>query len=221
MTLALYKRRYEHTGDLKQALYVVGDNHDFESITQTAFMQIAGLRPNHKFLDFGCGCLRGTAKLVDYLDDGNFFGTDVSEGLLGQSYRRLEEMGIKKTPCLQVLNDYNLEELFKEKFDFILSVSVLTHILSHDLPALFSGISKVLKPRGIWYFTIYPTEEAFSGNVEIMRYNKQYLKDVAEQNGLYIEDISGDFPNPSPGIKFISRVNTPLLGQWVMRATPL
>ena len=221
MTLGLYQHRYEHKGGLKEALYVVGDNHDFESIAQTAFMQIVGLRPDHKFLDFGCGCLRGTAKLVDYLEQGNFFGADVSEGLLNQSYQRLEEMGIKKTPCLKVLDDYNLEALFHEKFDFILSVSVLTHILPHDLPSLFYGISKVLNPEGIWYFTIYPTEESYSGNVEIMRYNKQYLKDVAEKNGLYIEDIEGDFPNPSPGIKFINRVNTPLIGQWVMRATPL
>ncbi len=217
-----YKRRYSHDGNLSQALYITGDNHEFEKWSQPAFMMLAGLKPNHKFLDFGCGCLRGTVRLVDYLDEGNFYGVDVSEGLISQALPRIESQGIKKKANLFALNNYNLKDLLKTKFNFILSVSVFTHLLPDSLPEVFRGISDVLEKDGVYYFTMYPSEtKDFEGDIEVMMYKKSYLAKIAAQHGLKVVDISGDFPNPSPTPNYITRVNHPVMAQWVLKATLL
>lgn len=218
--LSVYKKRYDHPADLKQALWSVGDNHQHELWAQPAFMMSVGLRKYHKFLDLGCGCLRGTALLVDYLEQGNFFGVDVSQSYIDQAQARLDMVGVRNKANLFCISDYDIFNLAKTKFDFILSVSILTHVMPDHIPALFSGVKECLSEKGQYFFTIYPeTIYNYHGDIEAMGYKKEYLMDIGKQCGLSISDISGDYPNLCDN--FLKRVNTPMLGQWAMRATLL
>jgi hypothetical protein len=47
---------------------------------QADFLVSPCLQPHHHLLDIGCGSLRGGAKLISYLDAGNYVGTDLNEG---------------------------------------------------------------------------------------------------------------------------------------------
>lgn len=217
--LSPYKNRYCFSGTVTDALWAVGSNEGFEIDAQIAFVKRMGLLPSHTFLDFGCGCLRGSAKILDYLDDGNFHGADISEGLLSAIPKRLELLGINKKPVIHLVNDYELWELIKEKFDFILSVSILTHLMPEAIDPLFNGISQILKDNGAWYFTLYPTNsDIHEGDIEYAKFNKGWLIERGKANGLLISDIDGDYENPSPISNYIERVNTSEIAQWVMKA---
>lgn len=221
--LSLYKTRYQFDGDkLKEALWLVGDNHVFELEAQPKFMKNQGLLPEHMFLDFGCGCLRGSAPLVDYLEEGHFHGADISDGLLKMAKQRVLDLGITKSPVLWLVNNYDLKNEILQSFDFILSVSVFTHILPDIVGPLFHGIHDILKENGIYYFTCYPlNDKDYEGDIEIMKYRKEFLIERGREAGLLVEDIKGDFPNPSPMSNYINRVNVPPMAQWVMKATHL
>lgn len=220
MRLAVYDDRYKFSGDENEALYFVGAFADFEEKSQPQFMREMGLKPGDKFLDLACGCLRGTWPLVDYLNDGDFYGADVSQGLLDAAAKRLSDKSIKNTPTLRKMNDFNLEKLFGGvKFDHILSVSFLTHVLPHDIPSLFRGVSEILKPGAAWYFTMYPTASMPGfGNVELHFYNKTWLMDIGDECGLKVEDLPGVRPNPCPNPNNINKEVNSCLGQWVMKA---
>lgn len=217
----IYRQRYKFDGSIDEALYFTGANPEFEEKNQFAFMKSVGLLPFHKFLDLGCGCLRGTINVVDYLYDGNFFGADVSDGLIESAEQRVFNNGIINTPTLKVINDFELDKVFKEKFDYILSVSLLTHLFPDAIPYLFHGISKVLSDKGEYYFTIYPLKDdtrVAQGTIEIMRYNRDFLKTVAKEYGLVVTDLEGDYENPVSSNKYLERTNTPYIAQWVMKA---
>lgn len=221
--LAPYKERYTFKGNTVQdALYFVGDFGEFEAKSQKEFCIAKGLVSSDNFLDLGCGCLRGTAQLVDYLWEGNFHGADVSEGLLEIAPERLRQLGVRKTPILKVMEDFDLRRLFPRPFDFILSVSLLTHILPGDIPALFAGVHDVLALGGVWYFTMLPTDGPVGrGDVNCAIYNKGWLIEQGLAAGLRIDDLPGDYPNPCPNPQnLIQRVNS-TLGQWVMKASLL
>lgn len=221
VNLAPYKDRYAFSANtVADALWAVGSNEEFEVDSQLTFVKNRGLLPEHKFLDLGCGCLRGSAKIVQYLDDGNFHGADISEGLMQMIPKRLAMLNITRTPITHLINDYEFLKLFNEKFHFILSVSILTHLLPDAILPFFTGVAKILRGDGVFYFTMYPTEKPIhEGDIEVSFYNKNWLIEQGKKAGLKIEDIPGDYPNPSPISNYIERVNFPEVAQWVMKGT--
>jgi cyclopropane fatty-acyl-phospholipid synthase-like methyltransferase len=214
------KYEFEYNGDLPDAMHRVGSNNIFELGSQTHFMLENGLKPEHKFLDLGCGCLRGTLYLVDYVNDGNYYGADVSKGLLAAAadYAKKNEV-IHKPNLIHIDGFDGRENLFAEKFDFILSVSLLTHILPEDLESLFGLVKKILKKDGRFFFTIIPTtSEDFSGDVELMRYRKEYIAKAAQRAGLAVYDRLTEYPNEVPYFKIMPKVNHRGIGQWMLEA---
>lgn len=219
MNLNLYRKAYDHNGtDVDSALHLVGANAAFEMESQSKFMKDQGLLPHHRFLDLACGCLRGTVKLVDYLKQGHFHGADVSPGLLRAASQYCLRLGVKNTPVLHAMDDFDLFNLIGTKFDYVLSVSLLTHLLPESIPELFRGVEGILKPDGVWYFTIYPGDRVFhEGTIGLSFYQKSWLIEEGKKAGLRIKDIPGDFPNPMRN--FTKRVNVEGMAQWVMKAT--
>lgn len=199
-------------------LVKVGGSAELEAMLQEQFCLSAGLRADYHFLDYGCGCLRGTLGLVKKLAFGHFHGCDVSEKLIAAGRERASGLLVD----LRVIDGFDLRGLFRRKFDFILSVSLMTHILGEDLEKCLSGVRGALKAKGRWFFTIYPLSEEhpdnFRGDIGVMFYKRSYLREVGERCGLEIEDYGTELrPNPVPGNQFLEKVNS-TLGQWVMIA---
>jgi SAM-dependent methyltransferase len=206
-----YKKHWETTGDLDDGLYLVGDNAEIEEKQQYLFMLEQDLKPEHTFLDLGCGCLRGTIKLVDYLKEGNFYGLDVSESLINLAGERAPKANLK------VNTDFQIDKYFPDtKFDYILSVSVLTHLFPEDVETLFKNVAKVL--RGTYYFTIYPADYNY-GNIGIHYYDINWIIKTGKKHGLKIEELDGEVRLARE--HSIIPVFNSRLGQWAMRATLL
>lgn len=220
LNLEPYRKFYKTNGSPKDSIYITGSNEMFEQVSQYNFMKYVGLKPTDKFLDLACGCLRGSIKLIDYLDDGNFYGADIEQSLLDAIPDRLFSEKINNKPNIFHINDYNFYELLKEKFDHILSVSLFTHLMPDVVPPLLEGIAGILKPTGTYWFTLYPCYfNDHEGDIGIAKFNREFLIHLGDKAGLKIEDIPGDYLNPSPMSNYIDRVNIPIMAQWVMKAT--
>lgn len=110
-----------------------------------------GLLPTSKLLDFGCGCLRGGIKLMDFLDRGNYFGIDVNRGLLkaGLEYE-VPKANLQEKLILEnflITNSFELE-YFNTEFDMIIAQSVFTHLPLNHLDFFSKKACGVLRGSG-------------------------------------------------------------------------
>ena len=59
--------------------------------TAIRIFRIAGLQPSDKFVDVGCGALRGGRHFIEYLENGNYYGLDKHIELI--IYGTIRELG--------------------------------------------------------------------------------------------------------------------------------
>ncbi len=115
-----------------------------------------GLQPEHKFLDVGCGLLRGGIHFISYLDRGNYFGIDRDEKVLETA--REVELRVNsleaKAPTLKLIEDFDFES-FGTKFDYALAQSVFTHLPLNNIIRCIMNIDKILQPDGIFFATFW------------------------------------------------------------------
>jgi ubiquinone/menaquinone biosynthesis C-methylase UbiE len=146
-TVSVYKR-YWSDGYKSPA----SEEEDQEQ-AQPSFLKKQGLKPNDLFLDLGCGYLRGTIRLVDYLEDGMFFGIDISDANIRRARARALEL-CRHKPNLAVANRFEIEQIWSNmRFDMIFAASVFTHIFPRDIEECLRRVSRVL--RGKFYATIF------------------------------------------------------------------
>lgn len=123
---------------------------------QFEFMKSRGLLPQHKFLDIGCGSLRGGVYFIPYLSAGNYFGIDRDYDLVMAGIKKELPNYTNKTVSDNILisGDFDFE-YFDTKFDYALAQSVFTHLCSIDITRCLVNIDKVLKIGGRFYATFF------------------------------------------------------------------
>jgi len=217
-----YQKRWEFKGTPEEAVIFSGANGGYESRMQHDFMLAQGLKPEHRFLDLGCGALRGTIRLVDYLHDGNFYGTDISIGLLKEAIIECGRLKLKNTPILQLMDSFDLSEF--GKFDFILCNSVTVHIEPDDIQEIAHSIKSVLAQTGKAFISIHPLQETdaetFKWDGYRWWYKRSWMAIEMAKGGLSLSDMPGKYINRIPGQKkaIIPVVNTNMT-EWMMEGT--
>jgi SAM-dependent methyltransferase len=127
----------------------------------------AGLTPDSRTLEIGCGCGRNAFALAGFLRNGNYTGMDVE---------RIALEGARKNPLLRlkgftfdfldIRNDaYNPDGRYlateyvlpyaDASFDVVFMNSVFTHMLTEEVRNYVRQIARVLKPGGRCYLTAY------------------------------------------------------------------
>jgi len=141
-----------------------------------------GLAPNMKLLDFGCGCLRGGVKFIDYLDQSNYYGIDIHQGLLqaGLEYEvPLANLTHKVNDENFLITDNFEIDFFKVKFDFIFSQSVFSHLtLNHYLYFLEKSYN-CLSDNGKIILSLWLCEET-----DDLLNTKKFISDIIIQTSL-------------------------------------
>jgi ubiquinone/menaquinone biosynthesis C-methylase UbiE len=136
------------------------------------FINLAGLQPNNRVLDVGCGIGRMAIPLTRYLSsEGEYWGFDiVKKGIdwcqshIASKFCNFHFMHI------DVFNEYynrtgkilaqNYKFPFSDKFfDFVFLTSVFTHMLPVDLENYLNEISRVLKTGGKCLITFFLLNE--------------------------------------------------------------
>jgi SAM-dependent methyltransferase len=127
----------------------------------------AGLTPDSRVLELGCGCGRNALGLSGVLNAGNYTGMDIERVALEAAKNNQRLLGKKfQFDFLDVRNDtYNpdgeypaTEYVFPygaQSFDVVFMISVLTHMLTDEVKNYAKEIARVLKPGGRCFATTY------------------------------------------------------------------
>lgn len=120
---------------------------------QFDYLVANGLKPEHRFLDYGCGPMRGGVHVVPYLTDGTYVGADISRRFMQRGIRLMEEACIERSRYhLVTIRDFDLSDLHGFRFDMAASFSALQYVADDDLKRILSGIRRVLDGRFFYDF---------------------------------------------------------------------
>jgi SAM-dependent methyltransferase len=114
------------------------------------FAVAAGLRPEHRLLDFGCGALRVGVWAIPYLDAGNYFGVDSHVmSLEAATTYEIPFHGLEaKRPRLLWNDDFEFSH-FGTTFDMIVDFASSSHFKKkRRRERIFSNYVDVLAPGG-------------------------------------------------------------------------
>ena len=110
------------------------------------FLKSEGLKPEHKFLDIGCGPGRIGVPVSEYLEPGNYYGVEKEQWLLDNFERGDRE------PNLLCDENFNFAH-FGTEFDVAFAQSVFTHMDNDKIRSLLENLRPVLK--GSLYATFF------------------------------------------------------------------
>lgn len=134
---------------------------------QLAFLVSQGLKPGHRLLDVGCGCLRGGLRFVKYLDAGRYCGIDLSPELIEAGREEIRVAGLDwKLPKgnLKAAGDFDFAGL-EGPFDFALAQSVFSHLSLNQLRLCLQRLAPHMAVGGRFYVTFFEVPERKDGLV--------------------------------------------------------
>jgi SAM-dependent methyltransferase len=133
----------------------------------------AGLQPNHRFLDMGCGSGRMAVPLTLFLGErGSYFGLDILEDRIKWCQENITPVYPNFTfDVLPVHNDYYVKRESKsvevplpvedKSIDFMVMSSVFSHLRPDECIHYLKEAGRVLKPTGrLWASWFLLNEEA-------------------------------------------------------------
>jgi SAM-dependent methyltransferase len=184
---------------LGHRLYV-GGKWDEIGHLQFDFMCAQGLRPEHVFLDIGCGSFRGGIHFIPYLNKGNYLAIDKEEELVRRGIDR--ELGRdlfeQKQPEIVITGAFEFSKLSKVP-DYSLSLSLFTHLCSADIMLCMKNLRSFVKPGHRYYATFFEGElnsdKPVSHSLAHFEYSKQTMEIFGLQNGWKPQYI-GDWNHP-------------------------
>lgn len=122
---------------------------------QFEYLVEQGLRPEHHFLDVGCGSLRGGVHFVRYLESGHYCGLDIQQHLLDAGREELQAAGIDPAAARLIQDDAFKFGRFEQQFDFALAQSVFTHLPLNTIMRCLAEVEPVLRSGGRFYATFF------------------------------------------------------------------
>lgn len=138
---------------LSQEVFLGGLIGDFESVGRLQLITLldAGLNPNSKVLDIGCGCLRAGYWLIRFLNTSCYFGIEPNRKMLEAGIQVLFEPGLLELKKPRF--DHNTEfdsSVFGEKLDFFLARSVWTHAAKNHISQMLDSFVRDSTVHGVF-----------------------------------------------------------------------
>lgn len=168
---------------------------------QFRFLVDAGLRPEHHFLDVGCGALRGGVLFIPYLDPGHYMGVDRHVELLERGV--IEELGETlfhlKRPRLVATQDFEFT-VFRTPPHFALAQSLFTHLTPERISLCLARLSEVMPPDGRFYATFFESSTPSSNprsshDHAAFSYTREEMRRMGGRSGWRMTYI-GDWGHP-------------------------
>jgi SAM-dependent methyltransferase len=158
---------------------------------QIAFLKRIGLKPEHLFLDIGCGTLRGGLPIIAYLDQRHYYGIEARQDVLDEGRQELIEAGLEgKEPILVCAQDFSTVK-FEKAFDCIWAFSVLIHMDDEILDGCLRFVSENLAPDGYFYANVnLGTEpDGLWQGFPVIHRSFDFYRGASLRNGLLVDDI--------------------------------
>ena len=138
---------------------LVGGRWDEIGALQFEFVRQQGLQPSDRFLDVGCGSLRGGIHFIRHLEAGNYYGIDMNPTLIraGRDVE-LAAAGLADRKPVLLVNERFEFQRFETNFRFALALSVFTHIDINAIQRCLVNLADVLEPGGRFFATYFPSD---------------------------------------------------------------
>jgi SAM-dependent methyltransferase len=167
---------------------------------QIYLLQQCGLKPDHNFLDIGCGPIRGGEYFIRYLNEEKYTGIDkqlryikVSENIVNNSKDLLD-----KKPLLKNLNSFSFEkDFFNNKlYDFMFAFAVFKTTSVEQIIKLLLDIEPHLNGGGKIVFTHLRC--CIKNNLVLTPYLESKFKlNLFKRAEEFLNYFSKDFRDPS------------------------
>lgn len=140
------KRHREYVGGLWEEL----------GLFQLGRLVELGLKPEHRLLDIGCGCLRGGVHFVRLLNPGNYYGHDLHPELITAGLEEeLAPLGLDAPRENFSCNpDFDFSA-FPAAFDFALAQSLFSHLPFNDIRLCLERLAPRMRAGGRFYATFF------------------------------------------------------------------
>jgi SAM-dependent methyltransferase len=173
---------------------------------QFEFLRARGLKPRHRLLDIGCGSLRGGIHAIKYLEAGNYYGLDINPSLIEAGRHEVRLAGLTdKNPHLAVSDRFELG-LFHEKFDYLLALSVFTHLFANHIIRCLAEVRGVVAPEGRFFATFF------------LAPHSTHLAPIVHQPGgvktEYDRDPFHYSPDEIRAMAKLANLSTEIIGDW-------
>jgi SAM-dependent methyltransferase len=119
---------------------------------QMGFLLAHGLLPSDRFLDVGCGTLRGGIPVIEYLDEGHYTGIDVREIAIEEAKKELAsypQLAAKRPRLLLSTGFDSLPDL--GPIDRAWSFSVLIHMEDEISAGCLLYLAQALRVGGLYH----------------------------------------------------------------------
>lgn len=125
---------------------------------QLHYLLRAGLNPNSKLVDLGCGVLRAGYWIIRFLGPGGYCGIEPHQERLRIGMESILEPGTLdlKRPRFDGNSDFDTS-VFAEKFDFFLAYSIWTHASKAQIAIMLDAFLRDSCDRGIFLTTYLPS----------------------------------------------------------------
>jgi hypothetical protein len=117
----------------------------------------AGLNPDSKVVDIGCGVLRGGYWLIHFLNPDCYCGIEPHAGRLDMGTQIILEPEVlaAKRPRFDTNPSFDTSA-FGEKFDFFLAYSVWTHAAKPQIETMLDSFLRGAKEGGVFLTSFLP-----------------------------------------------------------------
>jgi SAM-dependent methyltransferase len=160
---------------------------------QIGFLVERGLLPAHRFLDIGCGTLRGGIPIIERLDQGHYTGIEVRPHVLEEAKAELARhpLALSKEPRLVLSEGFpTLGRL--GPFDRAWGFSVLIHMTDAIAAECFQYVGQELNTGGVFYANVRMGDRADTtgaAGFPVVSRPLEFYRDLATRAGLETTDL--------------------------------
>ena len=172
---------------------------------QFDYMVAKNLDPKHRFIDVGCGSLRGGLHFIRYLDAANYFGFDVNPDLIEAGLtHEIEPLGLMEKVARENLAAADGFEFPShwQNMDSGIALSLFTHLTLNSIALCLTRLRPLMAEEARFYATIFlieadkqtqPTEQV-PGITTYMcqdpyHYTRSDMNYIAKKSGWRVIDI--------------------------------
>lgn len=158
---------------------------------QIQFLRDNGLETSSRFVDLGCGTLRGGIPLIEYLEPSRYTGIEVRPESMVEALKELTDQGLDhKTPNLICVRDLG-QLLLEDRFDVMWAFSVLIHLSDDHLDSALSFVEHHLDAGGVFLANVNVGEgiEGRWDQFPVVRRSISFYEEAAGKRNLSVEDM--------------------------------
>ena len=152
------------------------------------YLKTKGLKPEHRFLDYGCGVMRTGLYVAKYLNPGNYVGVDISAERLRLGRMLAEKHGLPPDHYkLITVTDCHVEELAGYEFDYIWVHSVISHMPPDEVRLALTNLRPLLANGGQIIFDFRKGDRLKRKFLKDWCYPTELMQRVCEDAGYHFE----------------------------------